>query len=145
MASAAANRAIFITTHVANTLATLAAIACAGNAMRAVTVTQTRITDAKNRIARNKKRGPESEPSKPNNGEVTVAMATRIDTNPAKRVKLKPVLQYTPSSITYASPVTTIVPATPTHTISTGRGSKHCRDYSIADRKGKKGKMKDSE
>ena len=55
--------------------------------------------------------------------------------------KLK-VTTATATTIPHNTPPTLIVRTVATHTISTGRGSKHCRDFSISEQHGSRGKRR---
>ena len=58
-----------------------------------------------------------------------------------KKLKITTPQTVTAHMTTHVTPTTNITHTTVTQTISTGRGSKHCRDFSIADRRGKRRKL----
>ena len=91
-------------------------------------------------IAQPTNRGSDSGTSERSDSGEGVAMTSTSSAGPIKRLKLLPVTVCTTSNITYSSPTVTTVTETAIHTLSAGRGSKHGRDYALADRKGKKGK-----
>ena len=140
----AAYYAMDAATTVANTLATLAAIACAGYAIRIAELAENQIINTAIRQTRQNKRKPGIDITK-NDGESDRVTATKKSgTGVDKKTKLTPVHACAIARVCCTPPApTTLLPAA-TYTFSTGRGSKHCRDYAIADRKGKKKKRGDS-
>ena len=145
VACVAANYATFTATLVANTLATLAAIAVAGYATRTAELAEKQVLNMNNGVTRPQKRKSRVKSTNQERERIMVTVTAKSGTESGKRTKLTPMHACTITRTNSTPPTSTNRPATAKYTISTGRGSKHCRDYAIADRKGKKGKRRDSD